>query len=116
MVSEQQVREITLSLPETEEVVYERLPGFRVKKKLFARIRQKPEALVAMRPSIADKEALIAAEPKKYFQTPHYEGHHAVLVTLETISLQELADILNVAWTCTAPRRLVERFNDDSAI
>jgi hypothetical protein len=109
MATEDDVREICLSLPEAVEIVYERLPGFRVKGKLFARIRQKPEALVAMRPHIAEKEALIAAEPDKFFQTPHYEGHHAVLVRLEEVSVEELREILILSWLVTAPPRLAAK-------
>lgn len=39
---------------------------------------------------IHEKEALMVAEPDKYFQIPHYEAHPAVLVRLEAISLEEL--------------------------
>lgn len=107
MVSEEDVRRICLSLPEAVEKPYERLPGFRVKGKLFARIRERPYALVIMRPDIAEKEALIAAEPEKFFQTPHYEGHPAVLVRLEAIDIDELEELLTESWALTAPARLV---------
>ena len=39
MTSEHDVRRICLSLPEAIEKPYDGLPGFRVKNKLFARIR-----------------------------------------------------------------------------
>lgn len=93
MASEEDVRRICLSLPETIEKPYERLPGFRVKGKLFARIRENPYALVVMRPDVLDKEALIASEPEKFFQAPHYEGHPAVLVRLEAVDLDELEEL-----------------------
>jgi len=107
---EDDVRRICLSLPETVELPYERLPGFRVRKKLFARIRQNPDALVVMRPHIDEKRALIAAEPHKYFQTPHYEGHHAVLVRMEAIDVSELEKLLTESWLLTAPARLVTHY------
>ncbi|MHB8634865.1 MAG: MmcQ/YjbR family DNA-binding protein [Fimbriimonadaceae bacterium] len=110
MASEDDVRRICLALPETSETPYERLPGFRVKKKLFARIRQKPDALVVWRPHVDEKRALIAADPDKFFQTPHYEGHPAVLVRLDRIELGELAELLTLSWLLNAPARLAKAF------
>src|SRR5436305_14885806 len=103
MASEDDVRRICLSLPETIEQPYERLPEFRVRSKLFARIRENPDALVVWRPEIGEKEALIASEPEKFFQIPHYEGHPAVLVRLEAIDVDELEELLTESWALRAP-------------
>jgi hypothetical protein len=110
MASEHDVRRICLSLPETTETPYERLPGFRVKDKLFARIRTKPDALVVWRPEVGEKEALIVSEPEKFFQTPHYEGYPAVLVRLEAVDVEELEELLTESWALRAPARLVAAF------
>src|SRR2546421_8996410 len=113
MTSEDDVRRICLSLPGHIEKSYERMPGFRVSGKLFARIREKPYALVVMRPDIAEKEALIRAEPEKFFQTPHYEGHPAVLVRLEALDVGELRELLTESWELSAPARLVKMYRAD---
>jgi hypothetical protein len=110
MASEDDVRRICLSLPETTERPYERLPGFRVKNKLYARIRENPYALVVMRSGVSEKEALIASDPEKFFQTPHYEGHPAVLVRLEALDVDELEELLTESWALCAPARLVAAF------
>ena len=110
MTSEADVRRICLSLPETTETPYERLPGFRVRNRLFARIRANPDALVVWRPEVAEKKALIAAEPEKFFETPHYEGHPAVLVRLEAVDLDELTELLTESWLLRAPARLAAAF------
>jgi hypothetical protein len=115
MTSEQDVRRICLALPETTEKPYAGLPGFRVKNKLFARIREKPDALVVMRSDIEEKEALIASEPAKFFQIPHYEGHPAVLVRLEAIDVEELEELLTESWLLTAPARLRAAFEAGSS-
>jgi hypothetical protein len=115
MVSENDVRRICLSLPEAMEKPYAGLPGFRVRNKLFARIREKPDALVVFRPDIAEKESLIAAEPDVFFQTSHYEGHPAVLVRLEAINADELEEILIESWELSAPARLVAAFHSGRA-
>jgi hypothetical protein len=110
MTSEADVRRICLSLPETSEQPYERLPGFRVKNKLFARIRANPDALVVWRPEVAEKKALISSEPERFFETPHYEGHPAVLVRLEAVECDELTELLTESWLLRAPKRVVAAF------
>jgi len=110
MVTEEDVRRVCLSLPSVQEKPYERLPGFRVKDRLFARIRQRPDALLVWRPDVFDKEALIASQPDKFFQTAHYEGHPGVLVRMEAIDLEELEDLLVLSWTLNAPAKLVTSF------
>jgi hypothetical protein len=114
MTCEADVRRICLSLPETIEQPYEGRPGFRVKNKLFARLRERPDALVVWRPEIGEKEVLIASEPHKFFQTPHYEGHPAVLVNLEAIDVDELEELLTESWLLRAPARLAAAFEGSS--
>jgi hypothetical protein len=115
MATEDDVRRICLSLPETIEKPYDRLPGFRVKDKLFARIRENPDALVVWRSDIEEKKGLIASEPAKFFETPHYEGHPAVLVRLEAVEVDELEEILTESWALRAPARLVVAFAERRA-
>ena len=108
MATEEDVRRIALSLPETSEGPSYGTPGWRVKDKLFARLREDPDALVVFRPDIAEKEALIASEPGKFFQTPHYENYPAVLVRLEAMEAEELEEILTESWALKAPRKVLE--------
>lgn len=110
MASEDDVRRICASLPGAVEKPYAGLPGFRVRGKFFARIREKPDALVVLRPAIEEKEALIASEPEKFFQTPHYAGYPAVLVRLEAVAAEELEELLTESWALAAPARLVAAF------
>ena len=53
-----------------------------------------------------EKAVLIAADPGKFFTEPHYNGYPAVLVRLEAIDVDELAELLADAWRLSAPRRL----------
>jgi hypothetical protein len=110
MATEADVRRICRSLPETIEKPYEGLPGFRIKNKLFARLRKNPDALVVWRPDVAEKKALITSEPEKFFETPHYEGHPAVLVRLEAVAVDELTELLTESWALRAPARVVAAF------
>ncbi len=115
MTDEEDVRRICLTLPGAFEKPYEGLPGFRVRNNLFVRIRENPDALLVWRPDIREKEALIASEPTKFFQTPHYEGHPGVLVRLDTLSVDELQELLTESWTLRAPARLVAGFESSSS-
>jgi hypothetical protein len=52
------------------------------------------------------KQTLIAASPEVYFTTPHFDGYPAVLVRLDAIAVEELAELITDAWLARAPKRL----------
>ena len=112
MASVDDVRRIALSLPETTEKPSYGTPGFRVKDKLFARMREEGDALVVWVEDLGEKEALLAAEPKKFFTTPHYDGHPTVLVRCKAVGLKELRELLAEAWRIRAPTRVRKAFDD----
>jgi hypothetical protein len=95
---EADVREIALALPGTVEKSSYGTPGFRVRDRLFARLRNDPDALVLWRESVEEKEALIDAAPEKFFTTDHYDGHPHVLVRLDAVGEEELADLIEESW------------------
>lgn len=105
-MNESDVRAIALSLPATEERPCYGTPGFRVKDRLFARIREEGDVLVLWCADEGEKEFLIAAEPDKFFTTPHYDGHASVLRRLNAVERDELSDLLTEAWRVRAPKRL----------
>lgn len=70
-----------------------------------------PEVLAIRTASLEDKEALIVADPKKFFTEPHYNGFPAVLVRLANIELDELEELLIDGWRCQAPKTLVKAFD-----
>jgi hypothetical protein len=94
-------------LPEVFAGTWWGTPGLLVRKKGFCRMRTNPDALVIKVADLDDKEALLRGDPDTYFTTPHYEGSAHVLVRLEAIGHDELADLIEDAWRLTAPRRLV---------
>jgi hypothetical protein len=111
MVTEDDVRRVALSLPATTEKPSYGTPGFRVKDKLFARIREEGDVLVVWVGDLGEKEALIASEPDKFFTTPHYDGHPTVLVRFGAVEVDELTELLTDAWHIRAPMRLREEFD-----
>jgi hypothetical protein len=111
MTGEADVRELALALPETTERPSYGTPGFRVKDRLFARLRDDSEVLVLWCENLDEKEFLIGAEPDKFFTTPHYDGHEMILVRLAAVDREELGELLAESWRLRAPRRLAQRFD-----
>ena len=109
MASDDDVRAIALSLPETEERPSYGTPGFRVKDRLFARLRE-PGVLVLWVADEGEKDFLLRAEPDKFFTTPHYDGYPSVLVRLGAVDREELRELLTDAWRVRAPKRLADAF------
>ena len=109
MANEDDAREIALSLPATTERPSYGTPGFRVKDKLFARMREGDDqgVLVLWVESEEEKHALIAEDPDRFFTMPHYDGHAMVLARLAALDADELTELLTDAWRVRAPARLV---------
>jgi hypothetical protein len=55
----------------------------------------------------AEKTALLAGDPERFFTEPHYDGFPAVLVRLRAVTRAQLRSLLVEAWRCQAPRQLV---------
>lgn len=77
MLTEDDVRRIALALPATTEKPSYGTAGFRIRDKLFARMREEGDVLVVFCADLDEKEALLASEPDVLFSTPHYDGHPA---------------------------------------
>jgi hypothetical protein len=104
------VREIALGLPEAEDASDSR-PAFRVRGKLFAwRSRPRDGDALAVRVDAAEKQLILQSNPDVYFETPHYRGYPAVLIRLENIERDELAERIEDAWATRVPKRLAEQY------
>jgi hypothetical protein len=113
VATEEDVRRIALSLPETTEKPWHGTPGFRVKDKSFLRIRNEAEGgLVVFVGDLGEKEALLASEPDKFFTTPHYDGHPTVLVHLAAVDEDELRELITESWLLKAPKRVLKEHRD----
>jgi hypothetical protein len=124
VASWEDVRRIALALPETSEGTSRGNASWRVRDKLF--VWERPlrpgdlRALGAAAPTgpvlgarvehAGAKEALLADDPAVYFTTPHFDGYPAILVRLERIASDELAEVIVEAWLCQAPKRLAREF------
>ena len=104
-VSPDAARRMALRLPETVEGPCYGTPGYRVRGKLFARLREDGETFV-LSVDRDTREALLEANPKAFFLTDHYRPYDWMLVRLGAVSPGELEDMLRLAWARKAPKRL----------
>lgn len=65
-----------------------------------------PSVLAVRVSSLAEKDRLLAENPKSLFTEPHYVGFPAVLVRLDEVTAKELRTLLTEAWRCQAPADL----------
>jgi hypothetical protein len=54
-----------------------------------------------------EKAELLAAEPEVCFTIPHFDGFPAVLVRLDDVAEDLLAELVDGAWRCRAPKKLL---------
>ena len=121
MATQADVRRIALSFPKTEEAENDfafsvwnkgKLKGFawvwkeRVNPK---KPRVPNHAVMAIRTAnLAQRDVLLAADPKKFFTEPHYNGFPAVLVRLEAVTAADLKVLIADAWASMAPPELTK--------
>ena len=107
------VTEIGSALPGVEESTWFRTPALRVRGKSFCRMKEDGERLVVRVVDLEDKEALLRSEPDVLLTTPHYDGYAFVLVRLDAVDRDLLAELLEDAWRCLAPKRLLAAYDEE---
>jgi hypothetical protein len=104
---------IATRFPGVEEGTSYGTPSLKVRGKFMARMRANPDALVVRTIDLADRDALLKANPDVFFITPHYESYPAVLVRLEAVDPAMLAELIEDAWRLQAAKRVVAAFDAD---
>jgi hypothetical protein len=111
MVSWDDVVAIGTRFPEVEEGTCFGTPALRVKGKFMCRLRTDPDALVVRVIDVADAQALLLGQPDVFFSTPHYDGHPYVLVRLDVVRPEELAELLEDAWRLRVSKRVLAAYD-----
>jgi hypothetical protein len=60
-----------------------------------------------------EKDLVLAANPDSFFTIPHFAGHTAVLIHLNSVEAGALSDAVIEAWLATAPLRLARQYLGD---
>ena len=121
MATQADVRRIASKLPEVEEASDRFAFSVRNKGKLkgfvwvwMERVAPKkprvanPGVIAVRVPNLGHKDAMLSAEPKKFFTEPHYNGFPAVLVRLGAVTATDLKILIAEAWRCQAPVELTK--------
>ena len=106
MASWADVVAIGTALPGVEEGTWWRTPALKVRGKSFCRLKEDGDTLVIQVLDLEDKEALLRSDPEVFFTTPHYDGYAYVLVRLDRVGRDTLAELVEDAWRLRAPKSL----------
>lgn len=98
------VRDIGLSLPDTEESTSYGTPALKTRGKLFARLHQDGHHLV-LKCEFLEREMLLQAAPDVFSITDHYLDYPWILVDLSTVSHGALPDMIERAWRMVANKK-----------
>lgn len=135
MATLEDVRRIALALPGVSERIggHTGEPGWRLKTGQIAWVRgpsatdlrqlaelgrQWPEGLVlgVRVGSLEEKEEMLAAEPDVLFSIPHFDGYPGLLVRLDAIDRERLAEIIADAWVHRAPVLVAKQWLDERGL
>jgi len=94
--------------PGVEESTSYGTPSLKVKGKMLFRIRE-PGVGVLMC-NLEAKEMLMLVAPHIYFELPHYRGYPAVLVHMDQIEDDEIAEMIETYYRKVAPKKLLAEF------
>lgn len=110
MISLATLRKMIKRLPDAVEEKSYGTPGFKVKKKLFARLHQKEDAIVILLNTVEEQQGLIKKDPATYYITDHYAGYPAVLVRPH-IDDDEFFLLLEHAWRRVASKAALREYD-----
>jgi len=122
MATRADVRRIAMSLPNVQEGKDHFAFSVPNKGKLKGFVWVWMERVVQKKPRVANpgviavrvanvgqRNAMLSADPVKFFTEPHYAGFPAVLVRLDAVTVADLKVLLAEGWRCMAPPDLAER-------
>lgn len=105
------IKKILATLPGTAEGVCYGTPGFYVKKKLLARLKEDGETLAIY---TEDRNVWIKAQPDVFYFTEHYRNYPMMLVRLNKVKPKDLKQLLVEAWKMKATKTLLKEYEGKS--
>ncbi|MGC4106223.1 MAG: MmcQ/YjbR family DNA-binding protein [Thermomicrobiales bacterium] len=113
----QDVVAIANGFPEVEETTSYGSPSLKVRKKLFARLRAEKDSpyQLMLRCEADQKDFLLQTGDPAFGTEPHYDGYAAILIRLDLIDRDHLADLVEDAWRMQAPVRVRKAWDAGNA-
>jgi hypothetical protein len=106
------VREIARELKGAEEGTSYGTAAFKVGGKLFVRKHQDGDFLV-VRINQQERAMRLRADPETFFITDHYVNYPWILVRMDRVARDDLAELLHDAWRLVAPKRFLTEASGD---
>ena len=123
MTDADDVRRLASALPHVEEIDSDGF-DFRVGNKGFVwsyperrpgeKRRIRSDVAVLYVGDEAEKQALLLGEPDLFFTTPSYDGYPLVMLRLDEVDADRLAELITDAWHMRAPDELVALLDADA--
>ena len=113
-MTEKQFRELALSLPESIEAEHHSHPDFRVGGRIFASLSDVRGARIGMvKLNLDQQRAFVRDDPASFRAVPGGWGARgATYVPLSKARVTSVRRALIEAWRNTAPRKVVDRFDE----
>ena len=110
-MTEEDVRQLALALPQVEETVAYGKPAFKAFGKFLTRVRQEDSSIVLVGVEFDEREMLMEAEPDIFFVTPHYKDYPSVLARLATVDPGTVKSFLERRWRQCAPKKVLKEWD-----
>lgn len=108
------IRRFALSLPEAEERQTWGTATFRVRSKIFSMFSEE-ERHVWAKSTFDEQRALVSMYPDVFFVPPYVGPSGWVGAVVSKVDPGEMRDLVLEAWRMTAPRELVDGFDQGAA-
>jgi hypothetical protein len=105
-VTFEEFSKMALTLPGVEARSSYGTPGFYVKKKFMARLRE-PDVMVLTPVHDDEQRFLMETQPQAFFLTDHYRGYPTILIRLSKVNRGQLQELVDQAWQRLAPKKLL---------
>ncbi|MCU6711544.1 MmcQ/YjbR family DNA-binding protein [Paenibacillus sp. J5C_2022] len=113
MVTTDDVRNLALSLPETEQMEHWGKPSFRVRNKIFAVIQPDGKSLV-IKTTQDDRLAYTMMDPDVYRVPDSFNNLAFMVIRLDRVAFEECHNLIIQAWRLVTPKKVVKAYNEVS--
>lgn len=99
---------LATAFPEVVETTSFGTPSLKVRTKLIARLRTEKDSphQLMLRCDAEQKDFLLQTGDPTFGTEPHYDGYAGILIRLDLIDRDHLADLVEDAWRMQAPVRV----------